>query len=147
VIVRALESVGRAVIRFLEEHGRFFGMLGRILAWAPRPPYDVGEWARQMVRVGVDSIPRVLLTTLFTGMVLALQTYSGFARFNAQSLVGAVVALSLTGRYYFTPAIFLMGGWDDLLNTKASRDSFFVGAGIRWGDDDMKYLAGSIPTR
>ncbi len=96
VILRAFESVGRAVIRFLEELGRFFSMLGRILAWAPRPPYDVAEWFRQMVRVGVNSIPLVLLTTLFTGMVLALQTYSGFARFNAQSLVGAVVALSLT---------------------------------------------------
>ena len=41
-----------------------------------------------MVRVGVNSIPLVMLTTLFTGMVLALQTYNGFARFNAQSLVG-----------------------------------------------------------
>jgi len=51
----------------------------------------------------------------------------------------------LTGRYYFTPAIFITGGWDDLLNTKANRDSFFVGAGIRWGDEDMKYVAGSIP--
>ena len=49
-----------------------------------------------MVRVGVDSIPVVLLTTLFTGMVLALQTFNGFARFHAESLVGSVVALSLT---------------------------------------------------
>lgn len=48
-----------------------------------------------MVRVGVDSIPVVALTALFTGMVLALQTYNGFARFNATSLVGTVVALSL----------------------------------------------------
>ena len=69
MILRGLESVGRWVIRFLEELGRFFGMLGRILAWAPRPPYDVPEWFRQMVRVGVDSIPLVFLTTLFTGMV------------------------------------------------------------------------------
>jgi len=52
----------------------------------------------------------------------------------------------LSGRFYFTPSIFITGGWDDLLNTKASRDSFFIGAGIRWGDEDMKYLAGSIPT-
>jgi phospholipid/cholesterol/gamma-HCH transport system permease protein len=51
---------------------------------------------RQMVRVGVDSIPVVFLTTLFTGMVLALQTFNGFARFHAESLVGSVVALSLT---------------------------------------------------
>jgi phospholipid/cholesterol/gamma-HCH transport system permease protein len=49
-----------------------------------------------MVRVGVDSIPVVFLTTLFTGMVLALQTFNGFKRFHAESLVGSVVALSLT---------------------------------------------------
>ena len=96
MIVRFLEAIGRGIIRFLEQLGRFFSMLGRILVWAPRPPYDLPEWVRQMVRVGVDSIPLVFLTTLFTGMVLALQTYNGFARFNAQSLVGSVVALSLT---------------------------------------------------
>ncbi len=49
-----------------------------------------------MVRVGWDSIPVVFLTTLFTGMVMALQTYNGFARFHAEGLVGSVVALSLT---------------------------------------------------
>jgi phospholipid/cholesterol/gamma-HCH transport system permease protein len=49
-----------------------------------------------MVRVGWDSIPVVFLTTLFTGMVMALQTYNGFARFHAEAFVGSVVALSLT---------------------------------------------------
>jgi phospholipid/cholesterol/gamma-HCH transport system permease protein len=95
LIRRFLEWIGRAILRFLEDLGRFFQMLGSMLMWTPRPPYDVPEWLRQMVRVGVNSIPLVFLTTLFTGMVLALQTYNGFARFNAQSLVGAVVALSL----------------------------------------------------
>jgi phospholipid/cholesterol/gamma-HCH transport system substrate-binding protein len=50
----------------------------------------------------------------------------------------------LTGRFYFSPSVFITGGWDDLLNTKANRDSFFIGAGVRWGDDDMKYLAGAV---
>jgi phospholipid/cholesterol/gamma-HCH transport system permease protein len=95
LISRFFEAVGRAVLRFLEDLGRFFTMLGRIFVWAPRPPYDVPEWLRQMLRVGVNSIPVVFLTTLFTGAVLALQTYNGFARFNAESLVGSVVALSL----------------------------------------------------
>ncbi len=90
-----LEAVGRGVLRLLEELGRFFTMLGRILLWAPRPPYDVSELLRQMVRVGVNSIPVVFLTTLFTGMVLALQSHHAFAKFNATSLVGSVVALSL----------------------------------------------------
>jgi phospholipid/cholesterol/gamma-HCH transport system permease protein len=49
-----------------------------------------------MVRVGWDSIPVVFLTCLFTGMVLALQTYRGVERFHAEGFVGSVVALSLT---------------------------------------------------
>jgi phospholipid/cholesterol/gamma-HCH transport system permease protein len=95
VITRFFEAIGRGVLGLFEDLGRFFTMLGRMLIWAPRPPYDVAEVFRQMVRVGVNSVPVVFLTTLFTGMVLALQSYNGFARFNAESLVGSVVALSL----------------------------------------------------
>jgi phospholipid/cholesterol/gamma-HCH transport system permease protein len=95
VITRVFEAVGRAVLGLLEDLGRFFTMLTRMLMWAVRPPYDVAELFRQMLRVGVNSVPVVFLTTLFTGMVLALQSYNGFARFNAESLVGSVVALSL----------------------------------------------------
>ena len=94
--MRLLEALGRIVLRLLEELGRFFQMLGATAAWVVRPPYDVPEHFRQMVRVGVDSIPVVFLTTLFTGMVMALQTFNGFARFHAEDFVGSVVALSLT---------------------------------------------------
>lgn len=95
-MTRLLEAIGRTVIRVFEDVGGFFSMLGRVAFWAVRPPYDVPELFRQMVRVGFDSIPVVLVTTLFTGMVLALQTFNGFARFHAENLVGSVVALSLT---------------------------------------------------
>jgi phospholipid/cholesterol/gamma-HCH transport system permease protein len=94
--VRFLEAIGRALLRLLEELGRFFQMLWQTASWLVRPPYDVPELFKQMVRVGVDSIPVVFLTTLFTGMVMALQTFNGFKRFHAESLVGSVVALSLT---------------------------------------------------
>ena len=36
------------------------------------------------------------LTAVFTGMVLALQSYTGFARFNAEGAVANVVVLSIT---------------------------------------------------
>jgi phospholipid/cholesterol/gamma-HCH transport system permease protein len=94
--VKLLEAIGRIVLKLLEEFGRFFQMLSRAAAWTVKPPYDVPEHFRQMVRVGVDSIPVVFLTTLFTGMVMALQTFNGFARFHAEDFVGSVVALSLT---------------------------------------------------
>lgn len=53
----------------------------------------------------------------------------------------------LSGRYYFSPSVFVTGGWDDFLNRKRDADSIFVGAGLRWTDDDIKYLMGSIPLR
>jgi phospholipid/cholesterol/gamma-HCH transport system permease protein len=94
--LKILEGIGSVLTRTLEELGRFVNLLFRTAAWAVRPPYDVAELLKQMVRVGVDSIPVVFLTGLFTGMVIALQTYTGFARFHAESFVGSVVALSLT---------------------------------------------------
>ena len=80
---------------FFREVGRFARLVWRLLAWTPRPPYDLRELFRQMVRVGVDSLPVVLLTAMFTGMVMALQTFSVLARFGAERYVGSLVALSM----------------------------------------------------
>ncbi len=60
------------------------------------PPFYLGNVLKQMEVIGVDSIPVVLTTALSTGMVLALQSYTGFKRFGAESLIGAVVSLSMT---------------------------------------------------
>ena len=43
--------------------------------------------------------------------------------------------------------VFVTGGWDDFLNRSRKADSLFFGAGLRWSDDDIKYLLGSIPRR
>jgi len=88
---------------FFVEVGRFFQILGRVFLWTPRPPYDLRELFRQMARVGVDSVPVVLLTSLFTGMVMALQLFSTLRRFHAEYFVGSLVALSLVRE--LTPVI------------------------------------------
>jgi phospholipid/cholesterol/gamma-HCH transport system permease protein len=80
---------------FFLEMGRFVQLVGRIFAWTPRRPFDVRELLRQMVRVGFNSIPVVFLTTLFTGGVMALQTFTVLRRINAESFVGSGVALSM----------------------------------------------------
>jgi phospholipid/cholesterol/gamma-HCH transport system permease protein len=49
-----------------------------------------------MMDIGYFSLPVVGLTALFTGMVLALQSYTGFARFQAEGAVATVVVLSMT---------------------------------------------------
>ncbi|MBN2407313.1 MAG: ABC transporter permease [Elusimicrobia bacterium] len=59
-------------------------------------PDDTRNIFKQMVRVGVDSMPIVLLSSLFTGMVLALQ--SGVASikvFDEAIFIGTLVSFSM----------------------------------------------------
>ena len=94
-MTQLFERVGRYFIRFFEQTGLWFRMLWRTITWGVRPPFEPAEWLRQMVRLGVNSVPVVFLTTMFTGMVLALQTFNGFQRVHAESFVGSVVALAM----------------------------------------------------
>jgi phospholipid/cholesterol/gamma-HCH transport system permease protein len=89
------DRIGRVFIRLFEQTGLWFGMLWRTIVYTFRPPFEGKEWLRQMVRLGVDSVPVVFLTAMFTGMVLALQTYNGFQRVHAENFVGSVVALAM----------------------------------------------------
>ena len=50
----------------------------------------------QVLKIGFNSLPVVGLTAIFTGMVLALQSYTGFSRFSAESAIPNVVVLSIT---------------------------------------------------
>jgi phospholipid/cholesterol/gamma-HCH transport system permease protein len=49
-----------------------------------------------VIDIGYYSLPVVGMTALFTGMVLALQSYTGFSRFSAEGAVATVVVLSVT---------------------------------------------------
>ena len=91
-----LNFIGLWVLKLLEESGRVMILFFRTLGLTFRPPFDLHGLLRQIERVGVNSIPVVLITGAFTGMVLALQSYTGFKRFNAEAFVGTVVALSMT---------------------------------------------------
>jgi phospholipid/cholesterol/gamma-HCH transport system permease protein len=61
-----------------------------------RPPFYLRLIGRQMIDIGYYSLPVVGLTAIFTGMVLALQSYTGFSRFAAESAIPNVVIVSLT---------------------------------------------------
>src|SRR5436190_10622847 len=90
-----LERIGFVFIRVFEQTGLWFSALWDTVRWTFRRPFDGREWLRQMVRVGVDSIPVVVLTAMFTGMVLAMQTFIGFRRVHAEQFVASVVSLAM----------------------------------------------------
>jgi len=96
VIVRVLSGVGRIFLNFLATVGRLSVFTGRALFHCVTPPFYFRLMGRQMIDIGYYSLPVVGMTAIFTGMVLALQSYSGFSRFSAEGAVATVVVLSMT---------------------------------------------------
>jgi phospholipid/cholesterol/gamma-HCH transport system permease protein len=88
--------IGSVSILFLQETGRITLLLWKAALLIFQRPFNLKDILRQMEEVGIKSMPVVLITGAFTGAVLALQSYTGFQRFNAETFVGTVVALSIT---------------------------------------------------
>jgi phospholipid/cholesterol/gamma-HCH transport system permease protein len=88
--------IGRVFIGFLGIMGRIALFTLRALKHSVVPPWYPKTVLKQMIDIGYFSLPVVGLTALFTGMVLALQSYTGFARFSAEGAVATVVVLSVT---------------------------------------------------
>ena len=96
MILDIIANIGQAALKFFAATGRIalFTILGCPL---DNPaPYYFRQFVRQLIDIGYYSLPVVGLTTLFSGMVLALQSYTGFARFSAEDTVATVVVLSVT---------------------------------------------------
>lgn len=88
--------IGRTFFNFLESVGRFTLFTFDALSHCVRPPIFPRQIARSMIDIGYYSLPIVGLTALFTGMVLALQSYVGFARFAAETAIPNVVVISIS---------------------------------------------------
>jgi phospholipid/cholesterol/gamma-HCH transport system permease protein len=91
-----LAPIGRVFLGFLAATGRVTMFMLVALSHCLRPPFYFRLIGRQMIEIGYFSLPVVALTAIFTGMVLALQSYTGFARFNAESGIATIVVLGIT---------------------------------------------------
>lgn len=91
-----LAALGGVFLSFLKHTGRLAMFAGLAISHTVRPPFYPRLILRQMIEIGYFSLPVVGLTAIFTGMVLALQSHSGFARFQAEGAIATVVVLSVT---------------------------------------------------
>jgi phospholipid/cholesterol/gamma-HCH transport system permease protein len=90
-----LAALGRVVLGILGAIGRVTLYAVSTLSHMVRPPFYGREFASALLNIGWLSLPVVGLTALFTGGALALQIYSGGARFNAESVVPQIVAIGI----------------------------------------------------
>ena len=91
-----LQPIGATVLAMFEVTGRIVIFAAESLAGLLRRPFYLRIIGRQLIDVGFYSLPVVGLTAIFTGMVLVLQSYTGFTRFSAESAIPNVVVISLT---------------------------------------------------
>ncbi|HEY6334266.1 MAG TPA: ABC transporter permease [Alphaproteobacteria bacterium] len=96
MVASLLAVFGRVFLGFLAATGRVAIFTGISVSHCVRPPFFLRLIGQQMIQIGYFSLPVVGLTAIFTGMVLALQSYTGFSRFNAESAIATVVVLSMT---------------------------------------------------
>ena len=95
-VLKKIEAIGRVSLRGLMHVGAGWRFMWATFRWTFRKPYRFNAALEQMMIVGVNSFPVVFFTAMFTGMVLALQSFTGFKRFGAESMVGTVVGLTIT---------------------------------------------------
>ena len=94
MIIKFLESIGAYVINCLETLGQFTILVrDTVVQFRHMPRFR--HVFQQMSHLGVDTLPIIALTMLFTGMVLTLQTATEFIRLGAQSTVGGIVTIAV----------------------------------------------------
>ena len=94
--MRFLSAIGKISIAFIATTGRIGLFFVESILCLVRPPWYWRQIGLQLIKIGYFSLPVVGLTAIFTGMVLALQSYTGFSRFSAEGAVATVVVLSMT---------------------------------------------------
>jgi len=93
--MKFLENIGAGVLQSVERLGRAAFFLSEVVGhgWVLVTRF----WlvVQQLYSVGVFTLPIVLVSGLFVGMVLGLQLYNTLVKFGAAESLGLVLALSL----------------------------------------------------
>jgi phospholipid/cholesterol/gamma-HCH transport system permease protein len=93
-----------------ERTGELGVLTSRSFAALLSPPYEIGQWVRQMEQIGVRSLGVAAITTIFTGMVLALQTALSLPSIGVKYYIGSVVSKSLVRELGPVLTALIVGG-------------------------------------
>lgn len=94
-LLSPVARLGRSTLQMLASLGRVSIFAAQVVSHIFRPPFYPREFLAALMQIGWFSLPVVGMTALFTGGALALQIYAGGARFSAESVVPAIVAIGM----------------------------------------------------
>ncbi|QEO16614.1 MlaE family ABC transporter permease [Acetobacter vaccinii] len=95
-VLDLIAGIGRATLSLIRAAGALtlFALVG--LSHIVRPPFHARVFWDSFLETGFFSLPVVALTALFSGGVIALQSYTGFAQYHAQGAIAGIVVLAVT---------------------------------------------------
>lgn len=96
--------------QLVHQTGAVAVLTGRAFTNLLRPPYELRQWTRQMEQIGVRSLGVAVVTTVFTGMVLALQTAYSLPSLGVKYYIGTVVSKSLVRELGPVLVALIVGG-------------------------------------
>jgi len=109
-MLKAVQSLGRNTLAFVAKVGSAAIFLGQSLIGRPQPIAGSKRLIKQLYEVGVLSLPIIVLSAIFIGMVLALQGYNILVRFGADRALGELVALAMVRELGPVVAALLFAG-------------------------------------
>ncbi|MDH3583800.1 MAG: ABC transporter permease, partial [Phycisphaerae bacterium] len=97
--MQAVANFGGDLVHRFERFGAFVCFCADTLYWLVRDMPKPRRWRLvlpQLYEVGTRSIPVVMLTGAFIGMVLAVELFEQFREFGQESSLGGVIGISVT---------------------------------------------------
>jgi len=97
-VMDMIANIGQATLRRIDRFGDFCRFSGRAFAWVPPGLTGMRKLrliAQQLYEIGTKSIPVVMITGVFIGMVLAVQVVQQFKSVGLEAHMGAIVNLSV----------------------------------------------------
>lgn len=95
---KIFSPIGKPIVtlfRQLDFLGAFFIFHFKLLPKYFKPPYRFKQILTQIESIGANSLGVVLLTGVFTGLVMAIQLYYAFHKFGAESMMGYTIFLAI----------------------------------------------------
>ena len=94
--MKFIENIGTILIKIFSNLGKFILFTLFFFKYLFKPKFYLKNNLLYFTNILITSIPIIALTGIFSGMVLALQSYTGFSRFSAESAIPNIVVLTLT---------------------------------------------------
>ena len=94
-LLSPVAALGRGVLYLLSTAGAITLFGAGALSHLVRPPFYLRLFLRAFVEFSYFSLPVVSLTAIFSGMVIALQSYAGFSRYGASTAIPNIVLISV----------------------------------------------------